>query len=196
MKLSVVIPAHNEEGNIEKTYEELKSALDARKIEFEIVVVDDNSSDSTPAILAKLQQADGRVRPVRRNTNNGFGRAVREGIANVKGDVVVIYMADLSDDPQDVIRYYDKILEGYDCVFGSRFMKGGQIVDYPKFKLVVNRIVNFMLSITFFTSHNDLTNAFKAYRTHVLDNSGPFKSSHFNITIEMSLSALIRNYKI
>ena len=105
-------------------------------------------------------------------------------------------MADLSDDPEDVVTYYRKILEGYDCVFGSRFIKGSKVKHYPKLKLVVNRIVNRCIQVMFWTRFNDLTNAFKAYRTEVIRDCGPYQASHFNLTLEMSLGALIRNYNI
>ena len=101
-------------------------------------------------------------------------------------------MADASDDPDDVVVYYRKILEGYDCVFGSRFIQAARSTNYPLVKLFVNRIVNKLLQWLFWTRFNDLTNAFKAYRTAVIRDCGPYRASHFNITIEMSLSALIR----
>jgi dolichol-phosphate mannosyltransferase len=112
------------------------------------------------------------------------------------GDVVVIYMGDQSDHPQDVVRYYQVIGEGYDCVFGSRFIKGASVNNYPKVKLIVNRIVNRSAQVMFWTHLNDLTNAFKAYRREVVQHCGPYRACHFNITLEMSLSALISGYKI
>src|SRR5580692_9197534 len=105
-------------------------------------------------------------------------------------------MADLSDSPDDVVAYYRKIREGYDCVFGSRFIKGSEVQNYPPFKLFVNRIVNRCIQFMFWTRFNDLTNAFKAYRTAVVRDCGPYRACHFNLTLEMSLSALIRNYQI
>ena len=101
-------------------------------------------------------------------------------------------MADLSDSPEDVVAYYRKIREGYDCVFGSRFIKGSTVENYPSVKLVVNRIVNQCIRFMFWTRFNDLTNAFKAYRTAVIRDCGPYRACHFNLTLEMSLGALIR----
>ncbi len=140
--------------------------------------------------------ADPNVRTVNRTPPGGFGRAVRAGLEVVEGDVVVVYMADLSDDPHDVVVYYRKILEGYDCVYGSRFIKGSKVDRYPWVKLVFNRIVNKCVQFMFWTRFNDLTNAFKAYRTAVVRDCGPYRASHFNITLEMSLSALIRRYEV
>ena len=197
MKLSIVIPAYNEEKNIGNCIAELQRVVrDEHHIPYEIIVVNDNSSDGTPQVIAGLMEADANVRTVNRTPPGGFGRAVRSGLELVEGDVVVIYMADLSDDPQDVVVYYRKILEGYDCVYGSRFIKGSKVEHYPWVKLVVNRIVNRCIQFMFWTRFNDLTNAFKAYRTSVIRDCGPYRACHFNITLEMSLSALIRRYEI
>jgi len=195
--LSVVIPAYNEEQNIAPTVTEICTRLKAAAIPYEIVVVNDNSKDKTPDIVRALQKKDRGIKLVNRTPPGGFGRAVRSGLENFSGDIVTIVMADLSDDPQDIIRYYRLIAdEGYDAVYGSRFIKGAEVVEYPKVKLYVNRIVNKMLQLLFWTRHNDLTNAFKAYRADVVRSVLPLHGAHFNITIELSLSVLIRRYKI
>jgi dolichol-phosphate mannosyltransferase len=194
--LSVVVPAHNEEQNLEPTLRELSAALDAAAIPFEVVVVNDNSTDSTEEVAEKLARERREVRVVTRAHLPGFGRAIRAGLAAVRGEAVVILMADRSDDPDDVVRYYRKLTEGYDCVFGSRFREGSRVEGYPLGKLIANRAVNKLIQLLFWTRFNDLTNAFKAFRSEVLRECGPFSSSHFNITIEMSLGALIRHYHI
>jgi dolichol-phosphate mannosyltransferase len=139
---------------------------------------------------------DPAIRLVTRVPPGGFGRAIRSGLEAVRGDVVVIYMADLSDSPEDVVAYYRKIGEGYDCVFGSRFVKGSKVENYPRFKLFCNRVVNRGIQVMFWTRFNDMTNAFKAYRTAVIRDCGPYRACHFNLTIEMSLGALIRRYNV
>jgi dolichol-phosphate mannosyltransferase len=197
MKLSIVVPTYNEEQNLGKCLAELQRVVrDEHHIPYEIIVVNDNSTDGTARVIAEHMAADPNMRTVNRTPPGGFGRAVRSGLELVEGDVVVIYMADASDDPQDVVVYYRKILEGYDCVFGSRFTKGSKVEHYPWVKLVWNRIVNRCVQLLFWTPFNDLTNAFKAYRTNVIRDCGPYRASHFNITLEMSLSALIRRYEI
>ncbi len=196
LKLSVVIPAYNEERNLPTVLTALPTDLRTAGIPYEIVVVNDNSQDSTAERVLEFSHQDANIRLVNRTAPNGFGRAVRTGIEQITGDVTVIYMADSSDLPDDVIRYYRKIEEGYDCVFGSRFIGGSQVVEYPWLKLIMNRIVNKSLQWFFLCPFNDLTNAFKAYRTSVVRDCGPYRASHFNITIEMSLSALIRDYNI
>lgn len=196
-KLSVVIPAYNEEQNISKCIRELRMTLAAKYgIDYEVIVVDDNSVDRTAAVVRLEMEDDPAVRLVSRQPPGGFGRAIRAGLDEVRGDVAVIYMADLSDDPEDVVKYFRKIQEGYDCVYGSRFIKGSNVEHYPKVKLVTNRIVNRCIQVMFWTRFNDLTNAFKAYKMEVIRDCGPYRSSHFNLTLEMSLGALIRNYNI
>lgn len=196
LKLSIVIPAYNEEKNIAPTVRELCLVLEGEQIPYEILIVNDNSRDNTRAVIAQLQRENPCIRTINRQPPGGFGRAVRDGLAHVEGDVVMPYMADRSDHPQDAVKCYRKIAEGYDCVFGSRFIRGSHVTNYPRLKLVVNRIVNKLIQWAFWTSHNDLTNAFKAYRTYVIRECGPYRACHFNITIELSLSALIRNYDI
>ncbi len=196
-KLSIVIPAYNEEKNIARCLSELRGTLREKyEIPYEIIVVNDNSTDLTERAVRAEIAADSAIRLVNRTPPGGFGRAVRSGMEAVRGDVVVVYMADLSDSPEDVVAYYRKIREGYDCVFGSRFIKGSEVHEYPKLKLVINRIVNRCIQLMFWTRFNDLTNAFKAFRTPVIRDCGPYRACHFNLTLEMSLGALIRDYHI
>jgi dolichol-phosphate mannosyltransferase len=196
-KLSIVIPAYNEEKNIAKCINELQATLRYKQeIPYEIIIVNDNSMDNTEAIVRSEMAMDPAIRIVNRTPPGGFGRAVRTGMEAVRGDIAVVYMADLSDSPDDVVAYYRKIREGYDCVFGSRFIKGSEVQNYPRFKLLINRIVNRCIQVMFWTRFNDLTNAFKAYRTAVIRDCGPYRACHFNLTLEMSLGALVRDYHI
>jgi dolichol-phosphate mannosyltransferase len=194
--LSVVMPAHDEEQNLAATAEALLVALGAEQIPHELIIVNDNSTDATQTVAEDLAAKHAEVQIVTRVMLGGFGRAIRAGLDVFRGDMVAIVMADQSDDPRDVVRYYRKLEEGYDCVFGSRFRRGSVVSGYPPLKLVVNRIVNKSIQLLFWTRFNDLTNAFKAYRRNVIMECGPFSSSHYNLTIEMSLSALIRRYHI
>lgn len=194
--LSVIVPAHNERENIAPTVRALARELRGESIPFEVVVVNDNSTDDTPGVVKGLQAELPEVRLVNNRPPGGLGRAVRCGLDNFSGEVVAVVMADLSDHPADVVKCYRKIEEGYDCAFGSRFIEGSRVTHYPAVKLVVNRIVNKAIQILFWTRHNDMTNAFKLYRRHVIESIQPLHAAHFNITIEMSLSALIRHYRI
>ncbi|MFN4854377.1 MAG: glycosyltransferase family 2 protein [Bacteroidota bacterium] len=195
MKLSVVIPAYNEEESIEKTVSELIAALDEKKIDHEIFVVNDNSKDNTLSVLKKLSQ---RYPSLKFETNlgpNGFGYAVRYGLERFAGDCVAVVMADLSDAPEDLIKFYQTMLEGnYDCVFGSRFIKGGRTIDYPRLKKIINRIANQIIRLMMNIKYNDTTNAFKLYKRHTIEGIKPFLSPHFNLTVELPLKAIIRGY--
>jgi dolichol-phosphate mannosyltransferase len=125
---------------------------------------------------------------------HGFGRAISLGLDAMTGDAAVIFMADESDDCRDVVRYWEKLSEGYDCVFGSRFVKGGGTIDYPPIKLFMNRLANTFVRLLFRHGLNDTTNAFKAYRKEVIDGIRPILSPHFNITVELPLKAIVRGY--
>ena len=194
MKLSVVIPARNEEGSIAATVGELAATLRRAGIAYEIVIVDDASTDGTADAVGRLAEADEDVRYLRSPYRNGFGFAVRAGLEAFTGDAVAIVMADGSDDPEDVVAYHRLLSAGYDCAFGSRFMSGARVTDYPRFKLIVNRVVNVGIRLLFGHGYNDTTNAFKAYRREVIANVQPLLSQHFNLTVEIPLKAVVRGH--
>ncbi len=193
---SLIIPAYNESSNIELALTPFAERLRAEGIPHELVVVNDNSTDDTARGVEKACSQSPGIRLVHNHPPRGFGRAVRCGLKHAKGDAIALVMADRSDSPDDVVRCYRTIEEGYDCVFGSRFIKGSTVSHYPFVKRVVNRVVNTLIRVLFMTGHNDMTNAFKVYRRHVIESISPLQSAHFNITIELSLSALIRKYRI
>ena len=193
-RLSVVIPARDEEGCIAATVEHLHLELELNKIPHEIVVVDDGSTDRTWDILRELSAKNPMIKPIQNTPCHGFGRAVVRGIDAATGDAVVVMMADESDDCRDVVRYWNLLNEGWDCVFGSRFMKGGGVIDYPRFKWLINRCANLFIRLVFKIALNDTTNAFKAYRRKTLDGCRPFLSPHFNLTVELPLKAIVRGY--
>ena len=190
--LSIIIPAHNEEKNIGPCLDGLLDLLcDQENIDVELIVIADGCSDGTEDVVRNRMSSHPQVRLVNHLPPCGFGRAIRCGLTFVRGDVVIIYMADLSDSPIDALKYFQTIRDGYDCVYGSRFIPGANVSHYPRLKLIVNRIVNTAIRWMFWTEFNDLTNAFKAYRRHVVESCGPYRSCHFNITLEMSLSGLV-----
>jgi len=192
--LSVVIPARDEEDCVASTVEHLHIELRLRQVPHEIIVVDDGSKDQTWKILTELATNLPELCPIQNNLQHGYGRAVIRGLDQMKGDAAVVMMADESDDCRDVVRYWQKLNEGYDCVFGSRFMKGGGVIDYPRLKLVVNRLANLFLRLLFNIKLNDTTNAFKAYRKSVIEGCRPLIAPHFNLTVELPLKAIVRGY--
>jgi dolichol-phosphate mannosyltransferase len=192
--LSVVIPARDEEGCVASTIQHLHVELTMREVPHEIVVVDDGSTDATWAILEEATRRIPGLRPIRSPGPHGFGRAIQRGLEAARGDAIAIVMADESDDCRDVVRYWLALQQGYDCVFGSRFMKGGGTIDYPPLKWLLNRAANLFIRILFGIRLNDTTNAFKAYRREVIEGCMPILSPHFNITVELPLKAIVRGY--
>jgi dolichol-phosphate mannosyltransferase len=195
MLLSIVLPAYNEEESLPETLTSLYTTLQKAGIPHEIVVVNDNSKDSTENVLKQLK---GKIPSLVYYTNlgpNGFGYAIRYGLERFKGDCVAIMMADLSDDPADLVTYYRTMqTQKVDAVFGSRFIKGGKTIDYPKVKLYINRIANFIIKLLIGINYNDTTNAFKLYKKETIEGIKPFLSPHFNLTVELPLKAFVRGY--
>lgn len=194
MKLSIVIPAYNEALNLPTTITEFYNSLIFNKIEHEILIVNDNSKDNTVEVVTDLQKKISTLRLITNSPpNNGFGYAIRLGLDNFVGDCVAIVMADLSDSPDDLVRFYNKFVEDkVDCVFGNRFSKESVLSGYPKKKLYINRIVNTMISFAFNINYRDCTNAFKLYSKETIDCVKPLISPHFNLTVEIPLKAIIR----
>lgn len=195
MKLSVIIPAYNEAGSIRETVQKLYEKLLHENIDHEILVINDNSQDSTLQILTNTKEGIPTLVVYSNYGPNGFGYAVRYGLERYNGDCVAIMMADLSDDPSDLVLFYRRLCVGdVDCVFGSRFIKGGKLVNYPFVKLIINRVANLIIQIAIGIKYNDATNAFKLYKRNVINGISPLLSPHFNLTIELSLKSIIRGY--
>lgn len=193
MTLSVVIPARNEERNIGRTLDDVCACLRRAGIPYEIVVVDDGSTDQTAVVVEQRGAVDPAIRLIKNGDAHGFGFAVRCGLAAFTSEAVAIVMADGSDDPEDLVRYHE-VLQVAECAFGSRFMHGSRVEGYPKAKLVINRIANTFIQLLFGVRYNDVTNAFKAYRAHVIEGCSPLLSPHFNLTVELPLKAMVRGY--
>jgi dolichol-phosphate mannosyltransferase len=194
LTLSVVIPAHNEADSIRPVLRTLCRTLADASIPYEIVVVDDHSADGTAAAVAEVSAECPAVRCVRNLNSGGFGLAVRAGLDAFSGDVVAIVMADGSDPPEDVVRCYREFAKGVDCVFGSRFLRESRVVDYPRFKLTINRLANLFIRLLFGIPLNDTTNAFKCYRRETIAGLRPIVSNHFNLTVELPLKAIVRGF--
>ena len=193
MSLTIFIPTKNEEKIIEKTIFFLKENL-GEKFDYEILVVDDFSKDNTVSIIKKLNFNNLKLIM---NHKRGLGSAVEVGISNSSKEYFCIYMADGSDSVIDIIKYYEIITgnKNLDAVFGSRFLNKSLIKDYPKFKLILNRIFNYLVKLLFLSRYNDFTNAFKIYRKKTLLNFYPIVSEHFNIFLELPLKLISRDYK-
>ncbi|MDY6964415.1 MAG: flippase-like domain-containing protein [Halobacteriota archaeon] len=198
VKISCVVPAHNEEGNIEKLIEGLVPVLSGHEktSDYEIVLVNDNSTDNTPTIIDHLAGENPRIKPVHRTSSPGFGNAIKAGFEHAIGEIIIPFMGDLSDDPKDIQKLVEKIEEGYDIAYGSRFIEGGSLVGYPTAKMIANRIFNNLFRFLFGLPHKDVTNAFKAYKREVLDEIGieNMEAEGFDLTVEVPIKAHISGF--
>jgi len=181
-------------GSIHQTLAGLTDELERESIDHELLVVDDSSTDGTLDLVGKLSETNTRIRAIASPYPRGFGFAVRAGLEVFEGDAVAIVMADGSDSPSDLVTYLRLLEAGYDCAFGSRFVRGAQVYAYPKLKLVLNRIANLVIRLLFRHGYNDTTNAFKAYRREVIETVQPLLSNHFNLTVELPLKAIVRGH--
>ena len=193
--LNIIIPLRDEEDQIEATIKLLDSELKDLKKDFVITLIDDYSHDETWNLLTQLKEKNNKIQIFKNQYQPGYGNAVRFAIEKNKSEAIVFFMGDCSDNPKDIISYVNYLDEGFDCVFGSRFIKNSIIENYPFLKLVLNRIANNFIRLLFFIKYNDVTNAFKAYRSELLINFKPIVSRHFNINAELALKAISRGYK-
>ena len=195
MKLSIIIPAKDEEGDIENTIISIHNILKTNNVEHEILIINDHSVDSTLEILSSLEKKVKELKIINNSGKPGFGLAIRQGLENYSGDIVAIVMADGSDSPKDLINFYFKSVKNYTCVFGTRFSSGGSTKDYPIVKYIMNRFFNNLVRLIFRIKYDDITNAFKVYTREAIEGSKPFLSNHFNLTLELPLKIIIRGYK-
>ena len=195
LKLSIIIPAKDEEGDIENTIISIHNSLKTNNVEHEILIINDHSVDSTLEILSSLEKKIKELKIINNSGKPGFGLAIRQGLKNYSGDIVAIVMADGSDSPKDLINFYFESVKNYTCVFGTRFSKGGSTKDYPLVKYIMNRFFNNLVRLIFRIKYDDITNAFKVYTREAIEGSKPFLSNHFNLTLELPLKIIIRGYK-
>ena len=197
MSISIIIPVYNEEDQIRITLNKLNN-FKKKIYDLEIIFVDDFSSDNTKIIIEKYSKKKKFIKLIK-NTKKGLGSAISNGVIKSRKKFICIFMSDMSDDLNDVIKYYKLISkEDLDAVLGSRFNKHSNVIDYPLFKLILNRIFNTIVRFLFLSEYNDFTNAFKMYRRKTLLKILPIVSEHFNVFLEMPLKIIIRkyNYKI
>jgi dolichol-phosphate mannosyltransferase len=196
MELCVIIPAKNEVHTLTETIDNIQKKL-KEEIPINILVVNDHSDDGTLQLLEKLSRMYSNFKFVSNEWDGGVGNAIRFGLTQWKGDIVAICMADDSETPEDILLSYKMICDdGYDCAFGSRFIKGGQVENYPFIKYILNRIFNNWVRIKTGINYNDYTNIFKLYHRRSIDVIFPLDSTGFSIGLEMSLKAFKRGLNI
>jgi dolichol-phosphate mannosyltransferase len=196
MELCVIIPAKNEMLTLSETIDNIQKKLEG-EIPYNLLVVNDHSDDGTLQLLENLSRMYSHLKFVSNEWDGGVGNAIRFGLTQWQGDIVAICMADGSDSPEDILLSYKKICkDGYDCVFGSRFIKGGQVKNYPFVKYFLNRIFNNWVRIKTGINYNDFTNIFKLYHRRSIEVIFPLDSTGFSIGLEMSLKAFKRGLSI
>ena len=189
--LSIIIPLKNEYDSLLKI-ESKFTKENVFDFKYEVILVNDFSTDDT---FLKAKEISNRNKQflIINNLKKGLGGAINIGIEKSKGNFICIMMADFSDSIEDLKKYYSIISEKkIDAVFGSRFMRGSKVINYPKQKYILNRMFNFFVGLVFFNRFNDYTNAFKIYKSNVLKSFLPLVSESFNIFLEIPLKILSR----
>ena len=193
MKLSIIIPVYNEIAQLNKTIKKLMSLK--KKFKFELIFIDDFSNDGSFAHMKKLKKKFNFIK-IFKNKKKGLGSAIETGIKNSKNEYVCIFMSDLSDDVNDLLKYYKIISQNIkiDAVFGTRFSRESKVSNYPYIKLFLNRLANNFIRLIFLSNYNDFTNAFKIYKRKTLIKLLPIVSENFNVFLELPLKIITRNY--
>ena len=192
MKLTVVIPVFNEEENILDVISKVEADL---RLPFELIVVNDHSSDNTKNIVVDLAKRYSNISLVENKLDPGFANAIKTGLASVKTEVVVLVMGDLCDDLKTIPFMLEKIEAGFDVVCGARYIKGGARIGGSKIKGFFSFFVGKTMSIFTGIPTCDVANAFKMYRKEVID-SIDIESSGFEVSMELTLKAYFQGFKI
>jgi dolichol-phosphate mannosyltransferase len=192
MKISIIVPAHNEEDNITDIISNIEQAV---SIEHELVIVNDHSTDRTKELVQGFMSKYSNLRLVENKSEKGFANALRTGFSNAGNELVVPVMADLCDELSTINQMYDKIGQGYDVVCGSRYMKGGGHIAGPKVKGFFSSLVGCSLHFLLKLPTHDISNAFKMYRKSVLD-SLTLESQAYEISMEIPLKAYYAGFKV
>ncbi|MBI5223431.1 glycosyltransferase family 2 protein [Candidatus Micrarchaeota archaeon] len=195
VQISVILPTRNEAECIKTSLSTLTSELKSDSLDYEILIVDDGSNDGTQQAVLDFSKSDPRVKLIARSPPYGFGISIREGIAKANGELTVIMMADLSDDPRFIRPMWEKFQQGYDVIVGSRFMSGSKVIDYPILKNICNRLFNYSVMLMFWTSINDTSNNFKAFRSSKVKTIGA-DSNGFEVGAELMVRMLLAKYKV
>jgi glycosyltransferase involved in cell wall biosynthesis len=174
MDLSVVIPIYNEKENIPKLYEELKEVLDKLNKSYEIIFVDDGSTDGSYEILKELAQKDPHVKVIRFRRNYGQTAAMYAGFQYAEGDVIVTMDGDLQNDPKDIPKLLEKIEEGYDIVSGWRKNRKDNFLT----RTLPSKIANWLISKVTGVELHDYGCTLKAYRKEVAKNYRLYGDMH------------------
>ncbi len=189
--VSIIIPMYNEEDNIEAVIRDNADTLRLEQIPFEILACDDFSKDRTADVVRSLMNEYPDTKLVTNQFNKGYAGGIKTGIANATGDYFIVVTGDGSDFPSDIVAFYQQaVAHDYDFGFGSRFIKGGAVYNYPLLKLIVNRLGNTFFRVLMWSKCDDFSNSFKLYNRQFVQSLLPLESEGFEITIELCFKAL------
>lgn len=196
MFLSIIIPAKNEETNLPQ----IIPALFRRYGEniLEIIVVNNHSTDRSKVILVSLKKRYPKLKVINRHSQPGVGLAIKEGIQNISPEsrYVLFIDCDFLANVPDIAKMLEKIKD-YDVIVGSRFIRKNSLTNYPKTKLIVNRLYHFLAKILLGVKQEDLTNNFKLYKKKLVDRLYPMLSSKdFAVNAELGFYPVLLGYKI
>ncbi|MDP1808514.1 MAG: glycosyltransferase family 2 protein [Actinomycetota bacterium] len=191
MKLSVIMPVYNEKTTIKEILRQVRS-VDLGDLDKEIIVVDDCSTDGTGDIL-KLE-ADSSIKVIRHEKNQGKGAAVRTGLANATGDMIIIQDADLEYDPEDYLKLIDPVLKGKaTVVYGSRFT--GERRNMLFWHYLGNRFLSLVTNVLYNTTLSDMETCYKLFSREAIDGI-TIKSNKFDFEPEITAKLLRRGIRI
>jgi glycosyltransferase involved in cell wall biosynthesis len=182
MSVSVVLPVYNEEENINLQYQNITKNLDPLKINYEIIFVDDGSTDRSFELIKQIAGKDGRVRAVRFRRNFGQTAAMSAGINHSTGEIIVFMDSDLQNDAEDIKRLLDKIHEGYDVVSGWRVDRKDKLIS----RKIPSKIANWLIAKVSGVPLHDLGCSLKAYRGDVIRQVKLYGEMHRFIPVHAS----------
>jgi len=195
LKLSILIPAYNEQATIHQVLARVRAAALEGFDEREIIVVDDCSTDRTPELLAEAQAACGDLQIFRHAQNKGKGAAVRTALEHATGDVILIQDADLEYDPRDYPALLQPILEGQaQAVYGSRFLGGPRRTMFF-WHMLGNKLLTLVANILYDTILSDIETCYKVFTREVADQI-QIKSPRWGFDPEITAKILKRGYRI
>jgi len=191
--LNIVIPVYNEAENIKTTISQINQMVCTPH---KIFIIYDFDQDNTLPIVKNLMREQTNIELLKNKYGRGVLNAIKTGFESINEGVILVVMADLSDDLSKVDKMFNKINEGYHIVCGSRYMKGGKQIGGPRFKKLLSRLAGVSLHYLTGIPTHDITNSFKMYTKRVLNDIKIESNGGFELGMEIVIKAFLKGYKI